>query len=37
MTSVKLADMRAQLGLRPMAEFDPDKPAQVYDNLNEEF
>ena len=32
-----LARMRAALGLRPMGEFDPDKPARIYDSLNEEF
>ena len=25
------------MGLQPMAEFDPDKPARIYDNFNEEF
>ena len=34
---VNLAELRAALKLRPMAEFDPDKPARVYDNLNERF
>ena len=34
---VDLAEVRAALRLRPMAEFDPDKPARVYDNLNERF
>jgi hypothetical protein len=32
-----LAGLRAELGLRPMAEFDPDVPSRVYDSLNEEF
>jgi len=32
-----LAGMRAELGLRPMAEFNPDVPSRVYDRLNEEF
>ena len=34
---VNLAELRAALKLRPMAEFDPDKPARIYDNLNERF
>jgi hypothetical protein len=36
-TDAMLAGMRAELGLRPMAEFDPDVPSCVYDSLNEEF
>ncbi|HEY4212900.1 MAG TPA: hypothetical protein VGM84_15575 [Steroidobacteraceae bacterium] len=32
-----LAEQREALKLRPMAEFDPDKPARIYDNLNEMF
>ena len=34
---VNLAELRAALKLHPMAEFDPDKPARIYDNLNETF
>ena len=34
---VNLAELRATLKLRPMAEFDPDKPARIYDNLNDWF
>jgi hypothetical protein len=32
-----LRELREQLGLRPMIEFDPDKPARLYDRLNEEL
>jgi hypothetical protein len=28
-----LAEMRAALKLRPMAEFDPGEPARIYDSL----
>jgi hypothetical protein len=34
---VNLAELRQALKLQPMAEFDPSKPARVYDNLNEAF
>ena len=34
---VNLAELRTALRLRPMAEFDPDKPARIYDNLSEMF
>jgi len=34
---VNLAELRAALKLRPMAEFDPGKSARIYDNLNEGF
>jgi hypothetical protein len=34
---VNLAELRTALRLRPMSEFDPDKPARIYDNLNEGF
>lgn len=34
---VNLAELRAALKLWPMAEFAPDKPARIYDNLNERF
>jgi hypothetical protein len=34
---VNLAELRASLGLRPMTEFNPDRRAHVYDNLNEVF
>jgi hypothetical protein len=34
---VNLAELRQALRLRPMSEFDPDKPARIYDNLNEGF
>jgi hypothetical protein len=34
---VNLPELRAALKLRPMSEFDPDKPARIYDNLNEMF
>jgi hypothetical protein len=36
-TDAMLAGLRAELGLRPMAEFNPDVPSRVYDSLNEEF
>lgn len=36
-TRSMLAGLRAELGLRPMAEFDPDMPSRVYDSLNEKF
>lgn len=32
-----LIELRDQMGLRPMSEFDPGKPARIYDNLNEVF
>jgi len=32
-----LAGIRAELGLRPTAELNPDVPSRVYDSLNEEF
>jgi hypothetical protein len=31
------AALRASLGLQPMTEFEPDRPARLYDLLNEEF
>jgi hypothetical protein len=34
---VNLIELRVALKLRPMGEFDPGKPARVYDNLNERF
>jgi hypothetical protein len=34
---VNLVQLRVALKLRPMAEFDPDKPARIYDYLNERF
>ena len=34
---MNLSELREALKLRPMAEFDPDKPARIYDNLNETF
>ena len=34
---VNLLELRTTLGLRPMAEFDPHKPARLYDALNESF
>jgi len=34
---VNLAELRETLGLRPMSEFDPHKPARLYDNLNDRF
>jgi hypothetical protein len=34
---VNLVELREALKLRPMSEFDPDKPARIYDNLNEMF
>jgi hypothetical protein len=34
---VDLAELREALGLRPMTEFNPDKPARLYDKLNESF
>jgi hypothetical protein len=34
---VDRAELRTALRLRPMSEFDPDKAARVYDNLNEQF
>lgn len=36
-TDAMLAGMRAELGLRPMVEFNPDVRSRVYDSLNEEF
>jgi hypothetical protein len=36
-TDAMLAGLRAELGLLPMAEFDPDRPSRVYDSLKEEF
>jgi hypothetical protein len=35
--NVNLAELRTALRLRPMSEFDPDKPTRIYDNLNEYF
>jgi hypothetical protein len=32
-----LVELRDTMRLRPMAEFDPGKPARVYDYLNEGF
>jgi|HubBroStandDraft_5_1064220.scaffolds.fasta_scaffold159326_1 hypothetical protein len=32
-----LVELRDTMRLRPMAEFDPGKPARVYDYLNEDF
>jgi hypothetical protein len=34
---VDWAEERRQLGLRPMAEFDPSQPARLYDALGQEF
>jgi hypothetical protein len=34
---VNLVELREALKLRPMAEFDPDKAARIYDNLNGMF
>ena len=34
---MNLRQLREQLGLQPMTEFDPDKPARIYDQLNEEL
>src|SRR5580698_1109745 len=34
---VNLHELREQLGLRPMTEFDPDKPARIYDRLNDQL
>jgi hypothetical protein len=32
-----LTGLRAELGLRAMAKFNPDRPSRVYNSLNEEF
>ena len=34
---MNLSELREALKLRPMAEFDPGKPARIYDNVNERF